>query len=356
MVPPKFGITLELTPKSRLDVIDVKREICRQFGDFLDRHPKTLYYSYHTTAGYLDPGLCARFNHDRDSLQSFIASFQELFPPDAGYQHDQLHLRSELSDQQRQCEPRNADSHLTFMGAGLTNCVTYPSDPQVPVYFVDLDGVCGKTRRKRHTTVIPFTRETPVGELTLEVPVGTHPVSSVNLKDPRLGLFQQLQELAADCGIEKGRIDVRLPADELHAALTVNEFETLLMKHDVAEVLWNPFKFMAEKGRHILEDPGSIPVKARDYAKYDLVRLVNQFVDALGLSESLFERIVQKCLAVPAARFLRMKRSVSLMVVRRNGEIRGSIVEGTYQSPILIQWKKPESRSRKLLVQFVRFE
>ena len=31
---------------------------------------------------------------------------------------------------QRQVEPRNADSHLAFIGAGLRNCVTYVNRPQ----------------------------------------------------------------------------------------------------------------------------------------------------------------------------------------------------------------------------------
>jgi len=36
-----------------------------------------------------------------------------------------MELRTELSDAQRKVEPRNADSHLTYIGAGLRNCVTY---------------------------------------------------------------------------------------------------------------------------------------------------------------------------------------------------------------------------------------
>ena len=64
-----------------------------------------------------------------------------MFPEGAGYEHDKLHLRTELSDEQRRSEPRNADSHLAFIGAGLRTCVTYLNRPNEPVYFVDLDGV-----------------------------------------------------------------------------------------------------------------------------------------------------------------------------------------------------------------------
>ena len=42
-----------------------------------------------------------------------------MFPEGAGYQHDELHLRTERSDEQRQTERRNGDSHLAFIGAGL---------------------------------------------------------------------------------------------------------------------------------------------------------------------------------------------------------------------------------------------
>jgi hypothetical protein len=128
------------------------------------------------------------------------------------------------------------------------------------------------------------------------------------------------------------------------------------MKHDLAEVLRDPLRFMARKGRNMLRDPGAIPGKAKNYAKYDLVRLVNKVLDTLGLSESLVERVIDKCFAVPAERFLRMKRSVSLLVTEdpTNGE--GTIVQGRYQSPILVQWRKSEPQARSLNVKLTRFE
>ena len=43
---------------------------------------------------------------------------------------------------------------------------------------------------------------------------------------------------------------------------------------------------------------------------------------------------------MPAARFLRMKRAVSLLVSDRQSPGAGAIVEGTYQSPILVQWHR----------------
>ncbi|MDA2930669.1 FAD-dependent oxidoreductase, partial [Acidobacteria bacterium AH-259-O06] len=98
-------------------------------------------------------------NHDRESVRAFVGAFQKLFPPNANYRHDQLHLRTELSDEDRNMEPRNADSHLTFIGSGLASSVTYENCQGTPVFLVDLDGIYGNTRRRRQTTVIGFSRQ-----------------------------------------------------------------------------------------------------------------------------------------------------------------------------------------------------
>ena len=76
----------------------------------------------------------------QDRLGQFFGAFRVVFPPGGEYRHDQLHLRAELSDEQKAVEPRNGDSHLTFIGAGMRNCVTYRNRPPAPVYFIDLDG------------------------------------------------------------------------------------------------------------------------------------------------------------------------------------------------------------------------
>lgn len=358
MAPPS-EITIEFSPERRLDIIDVNPHIREEADDFLNRYEQALYCSYHTTAGYLEQSLCDRLGPGQHSVQDFFELFQELFPPGAGYQHDQLHLRAELSPEQRRVEPRNADSHLTFIGAGVENCVTYACDPQRPVYFIDLDGINrthNNTPRRRQTTVIGFNDEQPTDRVKLSVPVSNHPIDSISLRDPRLGLFDQLHELLVHYGITKGRIDIALPSDERHAGLTVNEYETLLMQHDLAEVLHNPLRFMAQKGRNMIREPRSIPDKAKNYAKYDLVRVVNAFLDTLGLSESLVERVVNKFFAVPAEHFLRMKRSVSLLVTEDAANGHGTIVQGRYQSPILVQWRRAQKQQRRLEVTLVRFE
>ena len=140
------------------------------------------------------------------------------------------------------------------------------------------------------------------------MPVSDHPVDSVNLKDPRLGIYEQMIEVVQAHGVTSGRVRLELGGGERQAGLTVNEYETLLMRHDLADVLRNPFRFAAEKGRHMLAHPRTIPAKARDYAKYDMVRAMNQVLDATGLRASLLERLFARAIAVPAGRFLRMKR------------------------------------------------
>jgi thiamine phosphate synthase YjbQ (UPF0047 family) len=351
-------LTIEFQPERRVDVIDVNQRIAQEASGFLRRHSEALYCSYHTTGGYLEETICNRLDRCQDQVHEFLAPFRELFPFGANYRHDQLHLRKELSPEQRRTEPRNADSHLTFIGSGLENCVTYPSNPSRPVFFIDLDGINkdNQDRRERRTTVIGYDDERLVHETELEVPVSDHPIDSVSLRDPRLGVFTRLHEMLAAHGIKTGRVLLDLVPEENHAGLTVNEYETLLMKHDLAEVLRDPLQFMARKGRNMLRDPGAIPNKAKNYAKYDLVRLVNRVVDTLGLSESLVERIIDKCLAVPAERFLRMKRSVSLLVTEDAANGEGTIEQGRYQSPILVQWRKSAPQTRRLRARLTRFE
>jgi hypothetical protein len=149
--------------------------------------------------------------------------------------------------------------------------------------------------------------------------------------------------------VPKGRLRVSLDPTERHSALTVNEFETLLMKYDLADVLRNPLRFVAEKSRHALANPRAVPAKTLGYAKYDFVRVLNQGLDSLGLRGSIVEKVVARTLAVPAARFFRMRRSVSLLVSACENGTPG-IVEGTYQSPILVQWQQAPRQVRVLNV------
>src|SRR3954466_1742662 len=290
-------LRLTLAPQRRFEAIDVTRRIVQEAGDVLRRHRRALYCSLHTTAGYLDQSLSTRLRTD-GNLSQFFGTFNALFPEGAEYHHDRMELRSELTDAQKQVEPRNADSHLTYIGAGLRNCVTYLNRPGAPVYFVDLDGTCDAKRRSRTTTVVAYDHERVVTRTSVRIPVSKHPIDSVNLAEPRRGLLTQVNELLAQSGLERGRVDLIVEPSERNVGITVNEYETLLMQHDLVDVLRDPLRFAKIKTRHMLNDPLAIPGKTLNYAKYDVVRVLNSLMEVLGLEQSSFERLVAKVMAV----------------------------------------------------------
>lgn len=341
-----LDLTLELAPKARFDVVDLRSHFAAEH-EALSAFPHCLYWSFHTTAGFLDRSLVARLSPE--NVPTYVDAFRALFPQGAGYEHDRLERREDLDPDQRAVEPRNADSHLAFIASGLRTCVSHPNRPNEPVFFVDLDGVNGGVPRRRRTRLIGYNQERLVRATKIEVPVSHHPIDSVNLKDPRIGLYEQLTEFVKNAGIPKGRLRVALDPTERHSALTVNEYETLLMKYDLAEVLRNPLRFVAEKSRHALANPRAVPAKTLGYAKYDFVRVLNKGLDTLGLQGSIVEKVLARTLAVPAARFFRMRRSVSLLVSEHECGSAG-IIEGTYQSPILVQWQHAARTTRVLNV------
>jgi len=349
-------LALDLTPRARFDVIDVRSRAAEVHDDALAPFSRCLYMSGHTTAGYLPQSLAARLAARPQGLHPYLDLFRAMFPEGAGYRHDQLDLREELPPEQREVEPANADSHLAFMGSGLHACVSYDARRQGPVYFVDLDGTNRGVPRRRTTTLVGYNREVEVARTTLRVPVSTHPIDAVNLKEPRLGLYEQLSEFIETHDVPKGRVRLELAAGEQYASLTINEYETLLMRHDLAEVLHDPLRFAKKGARHAWKDPRAVPVKALGYAKYDLVRALNQLVDALGLHASRIEQVVARALEVPASRFLRMHRAVNLLVSDSRTPGRSTIVVGTYQAPILIQWRPAGRDVRDVNVVLSRFK
>ena len=168
------------------------------------------------------------------------------------------------------------------MGARLKNCVTHPANTAAAVHFIDLDG----TQRERKTTIVGFDREKRVEEISIRVPVSRHPVDSANLADPRLGLLDAINDKLQRLGLEYARVDLLVDSAERNVGLTVNEYETLLIKHDLVEVLQNPLRFARIKGRHMIEDPLSIPAKTVSYAQYDAVRILNSFM-VMGIPKSI---------------------------------------------------------------------
>lgn len=355
MVSSPAQLTLELRPKSRLDVIDVTQLVRAEMSDFFTRYGRTLYCSYHTTAGYLEQSLSSRLHYSRERLEPFVRLFQQLFPEGANYEHDKLDLRNELSESQKQVEPKNADSHLAFISSGLNPCVTYRNRPGAAVHFIDLDGVHEHGSRTRKTTILGFNYEEDVFEGSFSIPVARHHINSINLREPELGFFAHLQRLVDDHGVNKGRIDIALDPEEEHSGLTVNEFETLLMRHDLTEVLRDPLRFMADGGRQLLSDPRAITSRTLDYARYDFVRVLNELIELTGMSESFVERLLARAMGLPARRLMRIKRSVSLLVTDGVERGRGLVVQGRYQSPVLMQWRQAANELRRLNLRLVRF-
>lgn len=345
MAEKPLDLTLELAPRARFDVVDLRSHFKAEH-QALSAYPKCLYWSFHTTAGFLDRSLAARLRAQH--VPTYLDAFRTIFPEGAGYEHDRLERREDLDAEQRAIEPRNADSHLAFIASGLHTCVTHPNRPEEPVFFVDLDGVNDGKPRRRRTRLIGFSQERLVDAIQIQVPVSGHPIDSINLKDPRLGVYDQFSDFVRRAGVGRGRLRVSLDPTERHSALTINEYETLLMKYDLAEVLHNPLRFVAEKYRHALANPRAVPAKTLGYAKYDFVRVLNKSLDTFGLRGSIVEKVVARTLAVPAARFFRMRRSVSLLVSDDAGA--PQIVEGTYQSPILVQWQHAPTQARVLNV------
>ena len=351
---PPLQVALDITPRTRFELTDVRGHATDMIGDALDRYARCFYSSLHTTAGYLPQSLQTRLAGGRKGIISYLDVYRALFPERGGYRHDKLGERTELSAEQRLREPMNGDSHLMFILSGLRACVSYRVRPQ-PVYFIDLDGLCTGTPRCRTTVLVGYNDEIEVARTSLRVPVSAHPIEAVSLKDPRYGLQDQLEEFISRHGSGKERLRLELAPGEHHACLTVNEYETLLMRHDLTDVLREPFRFAAEKTRHVWNDPRAVPEKARAYARYDLFQAVNQLVDVLGLPTSRIEQWIARRLAVPAERLFGVKRSIDLLLSDVNQDGRSQIVKGAYQSPILIHWRTAPHGTRTVNVSLTQF-
>ena len=71
---------LELTPRARVDVIDVRGEVSSRYGDGLSAYPRALCCSFHTTAGYLDRSVAARLNQGPTASCPTSTSSGRCFP------------------------------------------------------------------------------------------------------------------------------------------------------------------------------------------------------------------------------------------------------------------------------------
>ena len=139
MAVEPLELTLELDPQVRFEVVELRSRFQTEHLDALAPYQRCLYWSAHTTAGFLDRSLTTRLSPA--GVPTYVDAFRAIFPEGAGYEHDRLDRREDLDPAQRALEPRNADSHLAFIASGLRTCVTHPNRSGELVCFVELDGV-----------------------------------------------------------------------------------------------------------------------------------------------------------------------------------------------------------------------
>lgn len=312
-------VTVRLRPPRRHAVLPV-REAVHQACPAVLKQPQVAYSAHHTTAGFLDAEARAQTGADAEAIRRFTAPYRALFPHGAGYQHDQMHLRTELRPEQRRCEPRNADAHLVYIGAGLVACTR--TTPEDSLALVDLDGVNPETEhhRTRQVTAVGFTEAYTVTAFAIDIPAPLQPVGAISLRDPRLGLMARIQAVLAEHDVAHGCVQLALASPAQGAALIVNEYETQLMHHDVAHVLRAPRYFQAAERASA---PASASVEGTD---------------------------AHVPTAVHAR--LRLHRTVRLLVRPPGANGASRLVQGRYQSPILLHRTRREYTVRVTVKQY----
>ena len=189
----------------------------------------------------------------------------------------------------------------------------------------------------------------------------------IGLDDAEIGLSATVEDLIRQHAVTSGVVRISLDETESDAGLTVNEYEPLLVRNDLPGVLRNPLRYMREQAVSIIRDPFSLPTKARHYLRHDLVEIIHEIrstigrnasllesvIHRLGIHVALLDSVIDRVATVPAPRWLRVGRSVALLVAENGGA--GQLVRGRYQSPILLQWHRAQSSRRKLTVAIQRF-
>src|SRR4029077_4536905 len=92
MTVKPLDLTLEVAPKARFDVVELRSRFAAEH-EALAAYSHCLYWSSHTTAGFLDRSISARLSAQH--VSTYVDAFRTLFPEGAGYEHDQLDRRSD---------------------------------------------------------------------------------------------------------------------------------------------------------------------------------------------------------------------------------------------------------------------
>jgi len=93
-----LDVIVEIAPKARFDLVDMRRTFAAEH-EALSAFSHCLYWSSHTTAGFLDRSLASRLQGQH--IPNYLETFRTIFPEGAGYEHDQLDRRSDLDAEQR---------------------------------------------------------------------------------------------------------------------------------------------------------------------------------------------------------------------------------------------------------------
>ena len=326
---------------------------------------RVAFCSVHTTAGFLEQPLALKLGNNREGIESLVRSAHRLFPEGAPYWHDRMELRSELSAEQRKHEPLNADSHLAFICLGLCNCVLYKFAPEKPVYFIDLDGKSNETFRSRKSIAVGYNDADCVHEETLQIDLPGKNRCAVDLKKS----LPDLQALVAKHQIHRGLVTLELAPDEKHAGVTVNEFESLLVERDITDALLNPLRYMLYNVPQFARHPLMVPSKAKDMLLYEIhlairdglrvanrsVSILEYMVERLGMDLPLLEHVIDRIASPLEARWMNLGSTIRLLINAEDEAPLGRVMIGTYQSPILIQWRRPESDTREMRLRLLRF-
>jgi hypothetical protein len=344
--PDPVEVSLSISPSASVQLLNVSaaartREISAEY-------PRVFYSSLHTTAGYLEQRTARSLCANGQGIAVYMQQYLKQYPPDAGYHHDVMHLRPELSREQRCTEPRNAHSHLVYIASGLSACVKYTNQPKEPVYLVELDGVNGEERRKRTLRLVGYSREEAVAQAHWTVPLA--PNTCVDLGVSSCRLFEQLALMVRSHRVTKGRVLLALAAGMPNAALTVNEYEPLLILRDLCAVL----DTRAANDGHEYAMAGGIPPGMPFHRVDDSGAAVQESPFRTGGNGHSGNG--QRVRHTKRARCgLSLRRSVSLLVSDYDTPGVGKIVRGQYQSPILMPLGAPIAKSVALTATLLRF-
>jgi len=106
-------------------MMDLRVRLPESMRQALAAYPRLLCWSSHTTAGFLDgPWLPAWRRTEEPGLTGYVETSGRVFPEGGGLRARPPGTPDRARRVAAAVEPKNADSHLAFIAAGLRTCVT----------------------------------------------------------------------------------------------------------------------------------------------------------------------------------------------------------------------------------------